>query len=131
MDASRNALAWMTLAIALIGCAAEVVRRPVDLSDYAAQASRVHVATAAVAFKLDSGYPRQIAAGTEFADFGAIPQGRVLRPANATLTVEGAHMHEAYAVVHDGRLVGFYLPVERSFSPLSQPVPLSLHERKP
>ena len=38
-------------------------------------------------------------------------------------------MHEAYPVERDGRLVGFYLPVERAFSPLSRPVDLSLQRR--
>lgn len=118
-------------AVAIVaGCAAEVVRHPAELAVQPAARRVVQVLGEAVSWRLDSGYQRQLAAGTDFLELGAIPQGRVLRPRNATLTVEGAHVHEAYAVVQSGHLVGFYLPVEKSFTPLSQPVPLSLHERE-
>jgi hypothetical protein len=40
-------------------------------------------------------------------------------------------VHEAYPVVQNQRLVGFYLPVERAFSPLSHSTNLLLEERKP
>jgi len=76
--------------------------------------------------RLDSGYDRSIRAGTEFVDAGGIAQGDILKPTNATFTVEGAHMHEAYLVVNTGRIVGFYLPVEKSFSPLATSVALPL-----
>ena len=76
--------------------------------------------------RLDSGYERSIRAGTEFVDAGEIAQGDILQPTNANLTVEGAHMHEAYIVVSRGRLVGFYLPVEKAFSPLSTSIDLPL-----
>ena len=50
----------------------------------------------------------------EFIVVGRVAQGLVLKPTQTVLTVEGAHMHEAYAVHRDGQLVGFYLPVERA-----------------
>jgi hypothetical protein len=102
----------------------EVVRKESTLSPAAAPA-RVTLASP-VQIHLDSGYSRSIAAGTEFAVAGTIAEGRVLKPTRTTFTIEGAHMHEAYPVVRAGRLVGFYLPVEKSFSPLSQPVDLPL-----
>jgi len=40
--------------------------------------------------------------------------------------VEGAHVHEAYLVVAGDRLVGFYLPVEKAYSPAT---PVSLKVR--
>lgn len=116
-------------ALLLSACAAEVVRTPVQLAD-SVGISPIEKLAANVEFRLDSGYRRTLAAGTEFQEIGRLPQGRVLKPVDATLTVEGAHMHEAYAVVHDERLVGFYLPVEKGFSPLSLPVKFSLQERK-
>ncbi|HWP20105.1 MAG TPA: hypothetical protein VNO84_13310 [Burkholderiaceae bacterium] len=116
-------------ALVLCACAAEVMRAPTELIPYAG-AARVHTLSAPVEFKLDSGYSRSLVEGTEFQEVGVVREGRVLKPLNATLTVEGAHIHEAYAVVHTDRLVGFYLPVEKSFSPLSRPVSLSLQERK-
>jgi hypothetical protein len=108
----------------LWGCAAEVVRHPSALTPVAAPAR--FVLTERTEFRLDSGYTRTIAAGTKLVEAGTIEQGRVLKPIATGLTVEGRYMHEAYPVVRSGRLVGFYLPVEKAFSPLSNPIPLSL-----
>lgn len=122
----------MLLAAAwLAGCASEVVRQPVELSVAGPEAGRQYTLSGEVAFTLDSGYRRTLATGTEFAVAGRFAQGTVLRPTRTVLTVEGKHMHEAYAVLRDDRLVGFYLPVEKAFSPLSQPVAFPLQERKP
>jgi hypothetical protein len=124
-------LPLLLVAIALAaGCASEVVRQPAALQAAPAGATKGYVTTRQTDFRLDSGYERSIAAGTEFEEVGAIPQGRVLKPRIAVLTVEGAHVHEAYAVVTDGRLVGFYLPVERAFAPLALPVNLPLEPRR-
>jgi hypothetical protein len=84
-----------------------------------------------VSFKLDSGYARTLPARTEFAVVGRVEQGLVLKPTQTVLTVEGAHMHEAYAVLRAEMLIGFYLPVEKAFSPLSRPALFPLDERKP
>ena len=121
-------LAVVVSAALLAACAAEVVRRPAQLESSSPGA---RLATKdRKAFTLDSGYERVIEAGTEFMELGRIREGRVLKPLGTVITIEGAHMHEAYPVESDGRLVGFYLPVERAFSPLSRPVDLAL-ERKP
>jgi len=116
--------------IGLAACAAEVVRHPSPLAGHAASAQRTHVLDNAVALRLDSRYVRHLAPGTEFVEIGTLREGRVLKPLNTTLTVEGKHMHEAFVVVRDDRLVGFYLPAEQSFAPLSQTVPVTLLERK-
>jgi hypothetical protein len=108
----------------LCGCALEVVRSPAALAPVSAPARFILAERAE--FRLDSGYPRAIAAGTRLVEAGTIAQGRVLRPIPNSLTVEGRHMHEAYLVERSGRLVGFYLPVEQAFSPQSNSIPLSL-----
>ena len=81
------------------------------------------------AIVLDSGYERQVARGTEFVELGRVEQGHVFKPTSTVFTVEGAHMHEAYPVLRESRIVGFYLPVEKAFSPLSRPVPLQLEKQ--
>ena len=121
-------LAVVASAALLAACAGEVVRRPAQL-EVSSPGARL-VTKERKAFMLDSGYERIIDAGTEFAELGRIGEGRVLKPLGTVITIEGAHMHEAYPVESGGRLVGFYLPVERAFSPLSRPVELAL-ERKP
>jgi hypothetical protein len=116
--------------IALAGCASEVTRQAVDMSSSAPETGRRFTLEQPASFRLDSGYSRTVAADTEFAAVGRIAQGLVLRPTQTVLTVEGKHMHEAYAVVRDNTLVGFYLPVEKAYSPLSQTTPFHLLERK-
>lgn len=115
-------------AAALVGaCATEVRRDPVELTP--ADTAIRYRSTAALEFRLATGYGRTIPADTEFAAIGRIAPGLVLKPTQTVLTIEGAHVHEAYAVLADGRLVGFYLPVERAYSPLTTPVPWPLIER--
>lgn len=121
--------ALIFVALAAAACAPEVRRESVVLSESSASRSQV-VLDQGVRVQLDSGYDRTIAVGTTFAAAGTIAQGRVLRPTNTVISVEGSHVHEAWPVVRDGRLVGFYLPVERAFTTLSSPVAVSLSERK-
>lgn len=113
------------------GCASEVVRYPVSLSAADRQSSRQYVVLQSASIRFDSGYERTLSAGTELVEVGTIKQGRVLRPVSTVFTIEGAHTHEAYPVVSDGRLVGFYLPVEGAFSPLSLSISLPIQERRP
>lgn len=110
----------LLLAAALLmvaGCAADVARQPAAL----AEATERTVATvdADVAIQLDTHYQRALKRGSRWAPVGRLPQGTVYRPVDSTLTIEGANVHEAYIVVDGGRLVGFYLPAERAFAPLS------------
>ena len=66
---------------------------------------------------LASGYGRTLPAGSLWELRGNVPQGAVYRRSNGVFTIEGAHVHEAYIVVSNDQLVGFYLPVERAYSP--------------
>lgn len=124
------AVAAALVVAALAGCASEVKRQPSELAASIAEAGKRYELRQDVSFKLDSGYERTVVARTEFTVAGRVPQGVVLKPTQTVLTVEGAHMHEAYAVVRDDTLVGFYLPVEKAFSALSRSVPFPLTERK-
>lgn len=119
----------MALSVAIAGCASEVKRQSSSLVLLETAPGKRLVLEQPVIFTLDSGYQRTIKPGTEFVEIGSIQQGRVLKPVNTVLTVEGAHMHEAYAVVNNDILAGFYLPVEIAFSPLSQTVVINLKEK--
>lgn len=118
------------LGVALLAaCASEVRRIPVDLVSTVPDAGRRWACTATLELLPESGYRRTIAAGTEFVAVGRVAQGLVLKPTQTVLTLEGAHMHEAYVVLHDGQFVGFYLPVERAYAALPRPVPAQLQEK--
>lgn len=117
------------LALLLVsGCATEVSRAPADLAAVSQTQARRIVTVQPIDITLDSGYRRTIKAGVVLLEFGNISAGQVYKPINTIFTVEGKHMHEAYIVLRNERVVGFYLPVEKAFSPLSQPVVLSTKE---
>lgn len=75
---------------------------------------------------LGTGYSRVLKQGTTWKHVGTITEGEVYRTDDQVLTVEASNIYEAYIVVLDGRLVGFYLPVEKAFSPIrrSRELPL-------
>ncbi|WP_374581490.1 hypothetical protein [Pseudoduganella sp.] len=113
---------YLLAAALLCGCA--VVHQPTSMTPVAAE-SRLTLAVA-VPLRLETGYERTLMQGSQWTRVGQVPQGDVLRPYKHVLTVEGSHIHEAWLVVKDGKLVGFYLPAEGAFSP-QKPVPLSFN----
>ncbi|HLQ02899.1 MAG TPA: hypothetical protein VK143_11445 [Burkholderiales bacterium] len=105
----------------LTACAPELYRTVVEFRPLSEQTPKnVFRVREPVNIKLDSGYTREIKAGSTWRFVGTVPQGRVFRPVDDVFTVEGANVHEAYLVLDSGRLVGFYLPVEGAFSPLKR-----------
>ena len=109
----------LVCALLLAGCASELRTEPAELSpltpDTATSRLRLDYS---VDVRLDSGYSRTLRAGTVWKRVGTIPEGEVWEPVDTVLTVEGRYLHEAYLVVKESRLVGFYLPVEDAFLPL-------------
>ena len=65
------------------------------------------------------GHYRTLEKGTEWKCVGQITQGDVYATRDQVLTLEGSNIFEAYIVVSSKNLVGFYLPVERAFSPVT------------
>lgn len=67
---------------------------------------------------------RTLPRGTIWDYSGRIAEGDVYRPRDTVLTVEGANVSEAHMVIENRTFVGFYLPVQRTFSPAWEPVAL-------
>ncbi|MBY4732252.1 hypothetical protein M4D49_13035 [Cupriavidus pauculus] len=115
--------------VALAGCAPMIQSAPVDLTPLTESA-----ATPAIRFennadlRLDTGYTRMLASSSIWKPVGRLPQGTVYRPAGTVFTIEGRQVHEAYLVIQDKQLVGFYLPGEQTYSPLSTAVPITTGE---
>jgi len=110
------------LTLALSACAPEVVRSDAKLTP-ASEVDQVHVTLQAnVHLESSSGYGRDLPEGSVWELRGSIEQGRVYRRVDGILTVEGAQIHEAYLVLMGDRIVGFYLPVEQSYSPARESV---------
>ncbi|RDK09054.1 hypothetical protein [Cupriavidus lacunae] len=122
---------WLAtgFSLALSACAPMIATTPatVELMQPAATAKRVQLLSPAQV-KLDTGYSRDLVAKSTWSQVGRLPQGDVYRPVGTILTIEGRHVHEAYLVVRNKTLVGFYLPGEQNYSPLTTAVPLNLGE---
>lgn len=118
----KGAVIGFTFA-ALAGCA--VVHSPARLTPVMS-VSPAQTLGRQLDIVLDTGYSRTVKAGSQWQLVGNIIQGTVYRPLRDVFTLEGAHIHEAYLVVGNGKLVGFYLPAEGGFSPLKHPLEISL-----
>ena len=123
----KTLLAGLWLTAMLDGCAAEVERTATGLEPpQAGQQERVLRVRDAVTVTLATGYSRSIAANSVWRYAGRTPQGEVYRPVDRVFTIEGANTHEAYLVMDNGWLVGFYLSGEAAFSPLPSAVRLNI-----
>ncbi|MFL6632226.1 MAG: hypothetical protein ACJ8HJ_07930 [Massilia sp.] len=116
----------MATVLTLAACAA-VEHSPVRLQPLALSGQPApRVLAQETRITLDTGYTRTLKAGGRWRAAGTVDQGDVYRPVGDVFTLEGAHIHEAWLVVRDGVLVGFYLPAEHGYSPLGATAPLQL-----
>lgn len=121
----RASLAAALIAALASGCATEIQRMPVTLTAARPGMEGTHTVERAVPVRSTSGYERPIPAGSKWHNVGSIPQGDVYRRSDDVYVVEGAHIHEAFIVVRDNQVIGFYLPVEKSFSPTASAAPIT------
>ena len=101
-------------------CAFDVIhveQHPVRLESACADATPFEL-VADVTLAIGYGYERTLKAGTKWRCIGRLAQGDVYTSRDQVLTVEASNIHEAYLVVDSRNVVGFYLPVEKTFSPL-------------
>jgi hypothetical protein len=84
----------------------------------------------AMTFPLGTGFTRTLREGTKWEYVGTVQHGDVFKSRDQVFTVEASNIHEAYLVVSEKRLVGFYLPVERTYSPLANPIELTFTTTK-
>jgi len=122
-----SALLAVMACFALSSCAPMVTTAPakIDLPAQSQAARQIRVLKAAQV-TLDTGYQREIALNSIWRYAGNVPQGQVFRPVQTIFTIEGRQVHEAYLVISDATLVGFYLPGESNYSALSTHVALTI-----
>lgn len=125
----RRALYSVVWCALLAACAPSIVTSPAALRTTDEPRVR-YVLTDGVTGTSTAGYSSTIQSGTVLAKVGSVPQGMVLEPINHVLTVVGDNLSEAYAVVKNGDWVGFYLPVQQTFSPLKSVVPVALERQQ-
>ncbi len=108
-------------ALACFGCAFDIVhvdQIPVKYEKINAQQSGFK-SKDTVNIDLGTGYRRKLNKGTEWHYVGTISQGDIFKTNDQVLTVEGSNIFEAFIVISEKKLVGFFLPVEETYSPLS------------
>lgn len=119
---SRIAILGLFTVLLLSGCASEVIKQPATAFEPAPDSPPVFKTVQTTVFpEFSSGYKRAIQHGSVWKLAGTVSQGEVYAPVKTAFTVQGAHSHEAYLIVDKGKLVGFYLPVEKAYSPLMNP----------
>lgn len=123
MTTMRRLLAVSLLLLA--SCALPVRQLPLERPLLPAS-GRSFVLTQDARCHFGTGYGRTLRAGTHWNLFGTLERGQVYRSPDQVLTVEGYDVSEAYLVVREGTLIGFYLPVEKKFTPASTPVKLAI-----
>ena len=120
---SRSLGILSVVAMLLASCAPSVLQEPTQLAPGAGKSFRL---TRAAEVGLSTGYSTTLRANTRWELVGTIMQGEVYRTKDQVVTLEGEHIHEGYIVLKEGALVGFYLPVERTFSPVTPAKRLSI-----
>jgi len=75
-----------------------------------------------------TGYNRKLNKGTRWHYVNTIPYGDIFKTKDQILTIERSNIFEAFIVVSDENLVGFFLPVEQTYSPLNKPKPLAVEK---
>ena len=120
---------FLTAVLLLVACAGEVPRSPTTFSSNV-HPDRVLRIDSAIVLNAASGYSSTMPAKSQWIYVGAVPEGDVFKIRNDVFTVTGRHIHEAFVVVNGGSAVGFYLPVEKAFSPLAQNVRLPVQNKE-
>jgi hypothetical protein len=127
------ALAAVVLAaFAAFGCAFNIVsvkQTPTTLAPLSAAALDFTL-TQDVTVPIGTGFPTRLKSGTRWHQVGIIDQGAVFTTRDQVVTVEASNIHEAQIVISNGQLVGFYLPVEHTFTSAKSPAILPTQSTK-
>lgn len=126
---SLHIACFAVAALVSAGCpfdVADVKQQPTQLDAIAASQTPYLLAADTPIKGAPCGYSRSLRQGTRWFAVGTVPQGTVYRSKDQSLTLECSNVFEAYLVLSDRKLVGFYLPVEKTFSPLPRPIGLPL-----
>lgn len=121
----------ISLVACLCACASPLVMQPAEFTSFeiGSRPIEVRIAQSTVATS-SAGRRRELDAGSRWQAVGRIAQGVVYQRVGGVFAVQARNVHEAYLVVAEGRLQGFYLPAERAFSPANPPIPLNLGETR-
>jgi hypothetical protein len=126
---TRNALVLLLVWLVAAGCAFDVYHLSSTPTKFTQQieAPRSFIIKDDVLItRAPCGYKRTLRENTRWDLCGTIPEGEVYKSRDQVLTVECSHVYEAYLVVSNGFLTGFYLPVEKEFVSISEKMELPI-----
>lgn len=121
----RNTWVLLLFILGMSGCASELRHTPTRFAAPAGEQVAPITIHAMTEVSPASGYAVTLKAGSVWDYAGRIPEGAAFRIRNNVFMLEGAHRHEAYCVVNENRLVGFFLPVEQAFVAVNPAVPFA------
>ncbi len=119
---------WLLSAsfLLVVGCAfdlSSVKQQPVGYSA-TATSTEGFTLNREVKASLGTGFPTRLKAGTRWRHIGQTEHGGVFATKDQIVTVEASNIYEAQIVVSNNFLNGFYLPVEKTFSPVKPSIRL-------
>jgi hypothetical protein len=111
------------LLLLLSGCAFDVIHLHQVPAHFEAASGTAEtwVLGADARVPLERGYATPLRRGSAWFRVGRIEQGDVYRTMDQIVTVEASNVHEAQLVLSGNLAVGFYLPVERTFTAADPP----------
>jgi hypothetical protein len=110
-----------------IGCAfdlANIKPAPAEITPCTTNCRSFTLSEDVLLDNISCGYKRTIKQGSKWVCTGHIPEGPVYKPVNTCFTIECSNVFEAYLVLREKTVIGFYLPVENGFVPIKKPVEL-------
>jgi hypothetical protein len=80
---------------------------------------------------LGTGFVTRLNAGTHWHEVGSTEFGKVFATRDQIVTVEASDIYEAELVVSNQCITGFYLVVEKTFTPVTRPIPVVITQSNP
>jgi hypothetical protein len=118
------------LSLCLCGCAFDVSHvKQTPAAFTSASDSPSFLLIREVKARLGTGFPTILRANTTWNQVGATEAGKVYATKDQVVKVEASNIYEAYIVVSNNCLTGFYLPVEKTVTPLSHALPLEIQNK--
>jgi hypothetical protein len=122
--------ACLLLVMLLTGCAFDVSyvnQTPAAFTMATGATNDDFVLQESVDVRLGTGFPTHLKAGTRWHRVGQTQYGTVYSTKDQIVQVEASNIYEAQLVMSNQTVQGFYLLVEKTFAPASNPVRVTIH----
>jgi hypothetical protein len=123
----------LALFIGISGCAfdlSSVKQMPATFSPAANDAGQGFVLRQEIKAPIGTGFPTLLKSNTRWYPAGKIEFGEVYATKDQIVAVEASNIHEAQLVISNNFISGFYLPVEKTFTPVTHPIRIDTQTTK-